>query len=303
VIYRDTLGDIHALDLATGEAFRKPTDPANEALLTAECTDDGARIAFLRQDFRSVTREIVIEGEGAPAEPVQVPAQAQGITWSPDGTKIAYIDFAIGEGYRLATIDTVTGEEMELVRGANFGGSPRWSPDGRFIAYHAQVGLQTQLMMYEIGSGADGPTQLTNGDLGAFDPEWTADSKHLYFATAMDAADVLQIFELDIDSGDTSQITDSDVYKRFPRLSPEGSLIGFTGSIIVPQVSAGLDAAALHSFGIFLVDADGSDERALTADPRLNPGPQDPYLDAFLLTWCGRGPWLEDGWTEVEPPV
>lgn len=302
VMYRDNLGDIHALDLETGEQYRKPTDPANEALLTAECTRDGQRIAYLRQDFRSVTREIVIGGANAPGEPVQVPAQAQGITWSPDGAKIAYVDYAVDEGYRLASIDLATGEEEEIVRGINFAGGPRWSPDGRYLAYHAQVGIQTQIMLYELGSGEDRPTQLTDGDLGSFDPDWAHDSKHLFISSSENAADVLQVYLLDIESGEASPVTDSsDVYKRFPRLSPDGALVGFTGSITTPQVSSRLAFAALHAFGIFLVAPDGSDERALTADPRTNPGPQDPYLDAFMLGWCARGAWLDDDWVEVEP--
>jgi hypothetical protein len=55
----------------------------------------------------------------------------------------------------------------------------------------------------------------------------------------------------------------------------------------------------MHSFGIFLINPDGTGERALTADPRLNPGALvDPYLDAFLLGWCKPGPWLDELWVE-----
>lgn len=302
VMYRDTFGDILALDVQTAETYRKPTDPANEAYLTAECTRDGKRIGYLHQNFRDVTRQVIIGGEDAPEEPVAVPAQAQGISWSPDGSQLAYVDYRVDVGYRVAIIDLETGEEEEVVRGVNFAGSPRWSPDGRYIAYHAQVGLQTQVMLYALGSGEEQPTQLTDGVLGTFDPEWLEDSRTLIVASANEGEQVLQLFTLDIETKEMAAFTESDIYKRFPRVSPDGQMIGYTGSVVVPTVSAGVSASALHSFGIFLLNRDGTNERALTADPRLNPGPQDPYLDAFLLGWCTRGPWLDDTWTKEEEP-
>lgn len=302
VIYRDTLGDILALDVQTAEKYRKPTDPANEAFLTAECSRDGKRIAYLHQDFREVTRQVIIGGEDPPEQPVSVPAQTQGISWSPDGSRLVYADYTVDVGYRVATIDLATGEEEEVVRGVNFAGSPRWSPDGHYIAFHAQVGLQTQVMLYELGAGEERPTQLTDGLLGTFDPEWLDDSRTLIVSSANEGEQVLQLFTLDIETKEMAAITESNIYKRFPRLSPDGEMIGYTGSIVVPTVSAGVSTSALHSFGIFLLNRDGTNERALTADPRLNPGPQDPYLDAFLLGWCTRGPWLDDTWTKEEEP-
>ena len=50
---------------------------------------------------------------------------------------------------------------------------------------------------------------------------------------------------------------------------------------------------------VFLRDPDGSNERLLTIDPRLNPGAGvDPYLDAMLMGWRRRGPWLDSGWSK-----
>ena len=91
-----------------------------------------------------------------------------------------------------------------------------------------------------------------------------------------------------------TQLTNSNIFKRGAQYSPDGTLIGYTGSIVLPSVSL----TALHQFGIFIMNSDGSDEHAFTADPRLNPGANvDPYLDAYLLGWCKPGPWLDDLWT------
>jgi hypothetical protein len=47
-----------------------------------------------------------------------------------------------------------------------------------------------------------------------------------------------------------------------------------------------------------LLNSDGTDEHAFTADPRENPGAEvDPNLDSYFLAWCAPGPWLDDLWT------
>jgi Tol biopolymer transport system component len=100
---------------------------------------------------------------------------------------------------------------------------------------------------------------------------------------------------MDATTGETEQLTtDQTIYRRGPQFSPNGRIIAFTGSIIAPQVSA--VAAALHQFGIFTVNPDGTDENPVTVDPRTNPGAVDNNLNAYLLGWCARGPWLDDLW-------
>jgi len=69
---------------------------------------------------------------------------------------------------------------------------------------------------------------------------------------------------------------------------------------IVRAVGAGLKSApTVCPPRVFLLDPDGSNERPLTIDPRLNPGAGvDPYLDAMLMGWRRRGPWLDSGWSK-----
>lgn len=230
-----------------------------------------------------------------------LPAGTQGITWSPDETRIAYLVFVPTEGYVLSTIDVATGESTEQLRGLGVAGTPRWSPDGSRIAFQAPTATTTQIWTYDVDSFAERLTQITNGS-GAYDPEWTPDGRHL-LASVINEDETFQIYEIDPDTGDATPITNSpDIYKRLPRYSPDGATIAYTGSIIAPSVSR--LALSLHSFGVFLMNSDGSNERALTADPRLNPGAGvDPFLDAILIGWCRPGDWLDSSWTlrEEEP--
>jgi Tol biopolymer transport system component len=300
ILYRDGLGDIVAFDTESGDSHVRSVDPTSEVILGAECTTDGSRIAYLRQDFSQTSRELLIEGAGD-EQRFSLPPGTQGITWSPDASRLAYVTFAPTEGYTLSTLDFGSGASTEQTRGFGIAGGPRWSPTGTHIAYQAQSGTSTEIWLYEVDSSADRPTQITDRT-GVFDPEWSPDGRHL-IASAIADDGSFQIFEVDPGTGQATSITSStDIYKRLPRYSADGETIAYTGSIVAPTVSR--SARSLHSFGVFLMSSDGSDERALTADPRLNPGQGvDTYLDAVLIGWCTPGEWLDATWTlrEVEP--
>lgn len=297
IIYRDGLGNIVALDTSTGDAYTYSVDPTAEVIISAECTADGSHIAFLRQDFSNTDRELLIV-DAAGEQRFALPPGTQSIAWSPDASRIAYLVYAPTIGYTLATIDIATGEETEQIKGIGVAGGLGWSPDGTRLAYQAPFGTTSEIWLYTVDSFVERPDRLTTGP-GAFDPEWASDGQHLLASSIADDGS-FQIVQIDANTGETTAITDSaDIYKRLPRYSPDGGTIAYTGSIIVPTVSR--FALAVHSFGVFLMDSDGSNQRALTSDPRLNPGQGvDPFLDAILIGWCRSGDWLDASWTPLE---
>lgn len=294
ILYRDGLGDIVAFDTKSGDSYVHTVDVTSEVILGAECTTDGSRIAYLRQDFEQTDRELLISGSGG-QQRFGLPPGTQAITWSPDSSRLAYVTFAPTEGYTLSTLDIASGVSEEQIKGVGVAGGPRWSPNGTQIAYQAQFGTTSEIWLYEVDSFAERPTRITDR-AGVFDPEWSPDGRHLV-ASAVSDDGSFQIFEVDPETGEANSITSSsDIYKRLPRYSPDGETIAYTGSIIAPTVSR--SALSLHSFGVFLMNNDGSNERALTADPRLNPGEGvDTFLDALLIGWCTPGEWLDATWT------
>jgi Tol biopolymer transport system component len=219
----------------------------------------------------------------------------QGFGWSADGTQLALADYdGQSQIHELTLMDPLTGAQEPLSSGDGFAGSVTWSPDGARIAYSLQTIEDGVSRILAVSAAGGDPEEVSpGGDLQWYDPDWYPDGANILVAGVDESG--FQLYTIDPATGDHTAITSSDIFKRGAQYSPDGGTIAFTGSLNVPGVS--LDWRALHQFGIFLANADGSNERSVTADPRLNPGAAvDPYLDAYFVGWCARGPWLDDLW-------
>jgi len=299
ILYRDSSGSIIAQNLATEALFEYPADLERAALVATACAADGSRLALLEQPFDIVNRQLIVTGRDSPAEPFTLTAAVQGIEWSPDGSRVAYTDLdSVAVEYGVSVLDVATGETTTLASGEGVAGTPSWSPDGSTIAYGVQdvFARTSSIFLLDADEGSE-PFEVEAGeDLLYYDPEWSPDGSMLLVAGQSETE--TQLYEVDPENGNARKLTTSNVFKRRPRYAPDGETIAYTGSVIATTVSR--DVSVLHQFGIFLLNSDGGNERALTADPRLNPGAGvDPNLDAFLMGWCRPGPWLDDGWTEI----
>jgi Tol biopolymer transport system component len=299
ILYRDSSASIIARNLATDDLFEYPADLETGAVVATACVPDGSRLALLKQSFETVDRQLLVVGRDAPAEPFTLPPAVLGIEWSPDGSRVAYTEFdGVANEYSISVLDVATGNSTALTSGEGVTGVPSWLPDGATIAYNVQDVLATVSSIYLLDATAGGTPERVDAreDLLYFDPVWSPEGSTLLVAGQSETD--TQLYEVNPETGDTEQFTSSDVFKRLPQYAPDGETIAYTGSVIPATVAR--YAAILHQFGIFLLDADGGNERALTADPRLNPGAGiDPDLDAFLMGWCLPGPWLDDSWIEV----
>ncbi|HEY5638916.1 MAG TPA: hypothetical protein VIW01_02595 [Dehalococcoidia bacterium] len=299
ILYRNSSAAIIARNLATGDLFEYPPDLDTGAVVATACSPDGSRLALLKQPFDIVNRQLLVAGRDALAEPIALPPAVQGIEWSPDNSRIVYTEFdGIANEYSVSVLDVATGRSTALTSEEGVPGSPSWSPDSSTVAYSVQDVLGTESSIYLLNTTESGPPTRVEAseDLLYYDPEWSPDGSMLLVAGQGETD--TQLYEVDRETGAAEKFTTSDVYKRRPRYAPDGTLIAYTGSVIPETVSRSI--TVLHQFGIFLLDAEGGNERALTADPRLNPGAGiDPDLDAFLMGWCLPGPWLDDSWSEI----
>jgi dipeptidyl aminopeptidase/acylaminoacyl peptidase len=115
---------------------------------------------------------------------------------SPDGSRVAYetswIDREQNE-YRgavwMAMIDG-SSEPRQFTSGEKRDGSPRWSPDGRWVAFTSNRGAdKTPPQLYVMPADGGEPRRLTDGKEGVESPVWSPDSTRIAFARRVRHAD------------------------------------------------------------------------------------------------------------------
>ncbi len=105
---------------------------------------------------------------------------------SPDGSQLVY---TLGEADWKANkrvshiwrVDTEGGDAVQLTNGEKGEQSPRWSPDGRLIAFIAERGEEENAQIYLLSNQGGEAAPLTEHDASVSRIEWSRDGKHIYF--------------------------------------------------------------------------------------------------------------------------
>ena len=115
---------------------------------------------------------------------------AADFNFSPDSKELAFTAVtdkveAISTNADLFVVPVSGGEPKRITTQQGFDGNPVYSPDGRYIAYHAQLtpGYEAdkwRVMLYDRQSGKN-ETLSESFDRSATDLAWSPDSKTLYF--------------------------------------------------------------------------------------------------------------------------
>jgi len=113
-------------------------------------------------------------------------------SFSPDGRHIVYVSDRLGgEDLWLAAADGSAERQLTRLHGV---GSPKWSPDGRLIAFDRVVEAGRAIHVVEVDTGAVRlivPAAFNQGR-----PTWSGDSRYLYyFAPASPGSRVREIWK------------------------------------------------------------------------------------------------------------
>src|ERR1700749_4534809 len=176
---------------------------------------------------------------------------------SPDGQRVAYVVVRIDEeanAYRsaiwVASLDGST-EPRQLTSGARADQSPRWSPDGRWLAFVSNRDGEDEKKahgeLYVLPADGGEPRRLTEGKESVASIAWSPDSSRLAFARRVRD----EAYEEEDDR--------KRAPRRFDRVFFKLNGVGWIGD---------------RRNHVFVVGLDGEDERQLTQGDCENGEPR-----------------------------
>jgi eukaryotic-like serine/threonine-protein kinase len=155
------------------------------------------------------------------------------VSFSRDGQWVAYISYPGGVLWRSKADGS---ERKQLTRPPLFALLPKWSPDGKTIAFFAwsPEALEKSFKIYTVSPDGGLPTRLLPDDTDPeTDPNWSPDGGKIVFAGAP-ARDSSAIRVVDLGGHRVSTLPESQGYYS-PRWSPDGRYISAE-----PQSSLGM---------------------------------------------------------------
>jgi dipeptidyl aminopeptidase/acylaminoacyl peptidase len=208
--------------------------------------------------------------------------------WSPDGTRIAFVSNRTGrefDGDRNSDVWVIPATGGSLIKISDHSesdGSPRWSPDGKTIAFTGQVRERDHPKIWLAPASGGQPSVLAATDLDLIPGglEWSSDGKAIYFETGVKGE--YQLFRVDLDKKSTEQISSGSRAVRNAEFNQRSNLRIFTVNDFK------------HLDDLYVSEISGSHERKLT---NLNDAlwKQLQLADVERFTYKSADDWDVDG--------
>jgi Tol biopolymer transport system component len=171
---------------ADGRERLQLTYPPGTATLPS-WSPDGTQIAYVATEKGKPWKIFLVSAQGgAPEELLPETEDEVDATWSPDSKQLIFGRVALGSPRRiyLQLVDLQT-RQVSTIRGSEDLFSPRWSPNGRYLAATSVDSTKIMLYDFQTQKWTGWVTDARNILYGS----WSADSRYFYYSNDSSFAD------------------------------------------------------------------------------------------------------------------
>ncbi|MSR30680.1 MAG: hypothetical protein EXR99_04160 [Gemmataceae bacterium] len=248
--------------------FLSLAQPGNPPLAVTRLTTDGAFKSHLQwsADGKKLLFTRIHQGRmelsamealpGAKAIPLIVPSPNTPHFdghWSPDSALVVYVHDTLQGTDGKLQINTVQADGVgvkTLVPHKAFDESPRFSPDGKSIAWVSTRDGNQEIYSLEMASGKI--NRLTQNPAFDNNCSWKGDGKKIAFASSRSGN--FEICSMNQNGDQVLRLTNHPALDCWPVFSPDGKSIAFTSN-------------RTGNYDIFLMQENGENPRNLTSHP------------------------------------
>lgn len=178
--------------------------------------------------------------------------------WSPDGTRIAFVSDRSGKAYEdsrntdIWVVPATGGDLIKISDHAEADNQPRWSPDGREIAFAGQEARRQHPKLFIASARGGSPSRLAveGMDLIPTELTWSRDGKSLEFVAGVKGE--THLFRVNLANRSLAAVTKGERAIRSYDASRTGQMVYVADDF-------------QHLDDLYAADRDGNNERPLTS--------------------------------------
>jgi len=210
---------------------------------------DGDKIAFFARAGRKHSLFIINALSGKTLNSIPIPHdQPSSPRFFPGGEELMYAAFK-GGSHDIFKVNLTTEKTLNLTEDDYFEKAIAISPDGKQVAYTVRIDTYDKLFISPIND-LKKKTQLTFGRGNTISPEFTQNSKKIFFSG--DQREAFNIYSIDLETGALMRYTDVRTGNFFPAPLPNDS-----NEVVFSAFNKG-------AFQVFKSELEGEVEKIIT---------------------------------------